>query len=146
MTLMRVNSFPLASLDNPLRLFEDALPAFFGKTFASENSRSWTPAVDVSETEDALVFSAEVPGFEKDGLSISVDNGLLTLSGERKLERKSEEFHRIERVYGKFERSFSLPKAVESEKIKADLKNGVLTITLPKKEEAKPRQIPVTVQ
>ena len=69
-----------------------------------------------------------------------------SISGERKLDRKSEEFHRIERVYGKFERSFSLPKAVESEKIKADLKNGVLTITLPKKEEAKPRQVQVTVQ
>lgn len=132
------------SWGSPLRLFEDAFPAFFGTAF-SEDFRNWSPAVDVSEGENSLTFTVEVPGFSKDDLSISVEKGMLTLSGERKLERKRDEFHRIERAYGRFERSFSLPTTVDADKIEADLKNGLLTVLMPKKAEARPKQIPVGI-
>ncbi|MEE8584802.1 MAG: Hsp20/alpha crystallin family protein, partial [Acidobacteriota bacterium] len=101
--------------------------------------------VDVIEDEGFLTFVTELPGLEKDQISISVDNNTLTFSGQRSLAGKREDYHRLERSHGKFERSFSLPNTVESGKIAASLKNGVLTLTLPKKEEAKPRQIEVQV-
>ncbi len=122
------------------------MPTLFGRSLWPENFRSWGPAVDVSEDDNALTFSAEVPGYSKDDLKISVENGMLTLSGERTLERKRNEYHRLERAYGKFERSFSLPTKVDSSHIEADLKAGVLTIMIPWREEARPRQIPVQVK
>jgi len=124
------------------RLFD----RFFEDSDTKLMSRTWSPSVDVSETESEIVFTAEFPGFEKDEIDISVNEGHLTISGERQFtEEKETKHHRVERSYGNFYRSFLLPKSADPEKISANLKNGVLTVTMPKKEEAKPRQIPVSV-
>ncbi|HSR50171.1 MAG TPA: Hsp20/alpha crystallin family protein [Acidobacteriota bacterium] len=136
-TLMRTNDVQ--------RLFDDAFSNFFSRNYP-ETSRGWRPAVDVSEDTDALVFTAELPGFAKGDIDISVEDGVLTLSGERTQERKDEEYHRIERSYGRFERSFTLPRNIDPDKISANLKNGLLVLTLPKREEAKPKQIDIKVK
>lgn len=123
------------------RFFNDSL-----SEVESTTSNVWTPAADVTETENELVFTTEFPGFEKGDVDIAVNDGRLTITAERKSEEDKEtKKHRIERWYGKLHRSFLLPKSADSEKISATLKNGVLTVSVPKKEEAKPRQIPVTV-
>ncbi len=108
----------------------------------------WFPAVDVYEDKDSLVVRAEVPGMKKEDIEISLHDGYLTLSGERKQEEKNEtaEIYRSERWLGRFHRTISLPCRVEAEKIKATYTDGVLTVTLPKAEEAKPKQIPITVK
>ncbi len=105
----------------------------------------WAPAVDIYETDDAVVVNAELPGLEKNQVSVEVRDGVLTLRGERKAETKvkGEYIHRIERSYGSFARSFELPRNVDPEKIKASLKDGILEIRIPKTEEAKPRRIEV---
>ena len=110
-------------------------------------SRNWRPSVDIFEDDDKLVLSVEVPGVDKKDIKINVENNVLSISGERKFEQeeKKDNFRRIERRYGSFYRSFTLPRAVDTEKIEATTKNGVLEITLPKREEAKPRQIEVSV-
>jgi len=124
------------------RLFD----RFFEDTNTGLMGRTGSPSVDVSETENEIVFTAEFPGFEKDEIDISVNDGRLTISGERPFTQEKEtKHHRVERWYGNFNRSFLLPKSADPEKISANLKNGVLTVTMPKKEEAKPRQIPVSV-
>ena len=107
----------------------------------------FVPPVDIRETGDSLEFLVELPGFEKDQIEIKVERGHLVLSGERKWNReaKEENYHRVERSYGRFQRTFALPSAVEPGKITANLKNGVLHIVLPKSERAKPHQIAVTV-
>ena len=144
MALTRVTNYPNRSIFvDPFQLFDDAFPQFWGRR--PKASQGWNPPVDVTEDESFLTFVTELPGLEKDQLSISVDNNTLTISGQRSLAGKREDYHRLERSYGKFERSFSLPTTVESGKIAASLKSGVLTLTLPKKEEAKPRQIEVQV-
>jgi HSP20 family protein len=109
--------------------------------------RPWTPAVDIFETENELVLKADVPDVDMKNVEIQIENGTLSLKGERKFEneQKSKGFHRVERSYGTFARYFTLPETVETDKVKADYKNGVLTIALPKKEIAKPRQIKVEV-
>jgi len=109
--------------------------------------RTWSPALDVHETEDAYVVEAEVPGLDKKDIEITVLEDLLTIKGERKRddEVKEASYHRIERSYGSFQRSISLPNSVDSGKVTARFKNGVLHITLPKREEAKPREIQVEV-
>ena len=123
------------------RFFNDRLTGF-----ESSTGTVWTPAADVTETENELVFTTELPGFEKGDVDIAVNDGRLTITAEREYqEDKETRKHRIERWYGKFHRSFLLPKSADSEKISANLKNGVLTVNVPKKEEAKPRQIPVSV-
>jgi HSP20 family protein len=105
----------------------------------------WAPPVDLYEDKDFLVFKAELPGFKKENIEISLHDGVLTVSGERKVEDQSAdtEAHRTERFYGKFQRSVSLPVAVDAEKIKASYEDGLLTVTLPKSEHAKPRQIAI---
>ena len=110
-------------------------------------SSNWRPSVDIFEDDDKLVLSVEVPGIDKKDIKINVENNVLSISGERKFEQeeKKDNFRRIERRYGSFYRSFTLPRAVDTEKIEATTKNGVLEITLPKREEAKPRQIEVSV-
>ena len=128
------------------RIFDDTFSRFFEDTETSFTGELWSPAVDVSETDKDIVFTAEFPGFEKKEIDITVDDSHLIISGERKFSDEGEtKRHRVERWYGKFYRSFLLPKSVAAEKISAKLKKGVLTVTLPKKEEAKPRQIPVSV-
>ncbi|MPY88504.1 MAG: Hsp20 family protein [Luteitalea sp.] len=108
----------------------------------------WLPSVDIFENENQdVVLKAELPGVAKEDIALSIENHTLTLKGERKRahEVKNGQYHRIERAYGGFSRSFSLPSTVDSEHVQADFKDGVLTIVLPRKEEAKPRQIAVKV-
>ena len=126
-----------------LRLFQDSLSRLWGEPA----SRPWTPAVDIYETQNELVLKADVPDVDPKNVGIQLENGTLTLKGERKFEQQQngKGFHRIERSYGSFVRAFSLPDTVEAENVKADYKNGVLTITLPKKDVAKPRSINVEV-
>jgi HSP20 family protein len=111
------------------------------------NLTSWAPAVDIYETEHELVVKADLPEVDPKELDIRVENNLLTIRGERKFEKKVSEDHylRVERAYGSFSRSFSLANTVDAEAIKADYQNGVLTLTIPKREEAKPKQIKVNV-
>jgi HSP20 family protein len=111
------------------------------------NRGTWTPAVDIYEEDGGLVLKAEVPDISRDDIDVSVENNTLTLRGERKLanEIKQENFHRIERAYGTFVRQFSLPPTVDTSKIAADYKDGVLTVKLPMREEAKPRTVKVNV-
>jgi HSP20 family protein len=108
----------------------------------------WSPAIDLFEDKDNLVVKAELPGLKKEDIDISLHEGLLTVSGERKEEKKEEstETYRSERYVGRFQRTFSLPFAVDENKITATYKDGVLTVTLPKTEEAKPKQIVVNVR
>ena len=108
---------------------------------------TWTPAVDIYEEDGGLVLKAEVPDISREDIDVSIENSTLTLRGERKLanEIKQENFHRIERAYGTFVRQFSLPATVDSARIAADYKDGVLTVKLPMREEAKPRSVKVNV-
>jgi len=128
------------------QIFEDALARSRGR---DEGLRTgmWTPAVDIYEENDAVVVKAELPGVEKDQISVEVKDGILTLRGERKFERdvKEESYHRIERAYGTFLRSFSLPVSVDQDQVKATFRDGVLEVELPKKEQAKAKQIKVDI-
>lgn len=111
-------------------------------------SGSWVPPVDIYQNgEHEIVLKAEVPDMTREDIDITLDGGTLTIKGEKKLsnEAKEEQYHRIERHYGSFSRSFSLPQTVDTTKVAADYKNGVLTVRLPLREEAKPRQIKVDV-
>ena len=108
----------------------------------------WVPAVDIFETEkDGLVLKAELPDMKREDISVVVENNTLTLKGERKFDgvAQKEQFHRVERAYGTFSRSFTLPQTVDTAKVAAEYKNGVLSVRLPLREEAKPRQVKVDV-
>jgi HSP20 family protein len=107
--------------------------------------RLWAPALDISERKDAYVVTVEVPGVKADDLEITLEDGLLTVQGERRFEQESSEqqFHRVERRYGAFRRSITLPSQVKADAIEASFDNGVLQITVPKAEEAKPKRIEV---
>ena len=109
---------------------------------------AWTPAVDFAERDDQFVVKAELPGVNKDDVKITLENNILTIHGEKKQEKeiKKENYHHVERSYGSFERSFTLPTSVKSDKIDAVYKDGVLQIALPKSEDAKPKQIEVKVK
>jgi HSP20 family protein len=128
-----------------LRFFEDAVTRLMNEPRAG---RPWSPAVDILETEEAVTVKADLPDVKTDDIDIRVENGTMTLRGARKFEKdeKVKGYHRIERSYGEFVRSFALPPTVEADKVAAEYKNGVLTITLPKKETAKPRQVKVAIQ
>ena len=145
MPITKYNPFQTEFDDFPtgLRLFQDSLSRMFGEPA----SRPWTPAVDIYETEDELVVKADIPEIDPKSVGIQLENGTLTLKGERKFEeqKSGRGFHRIERSYGSFVRAFSLPESVDSDKVKADYKSGVLTVTLPKKEVAKPKTINVQI-
>ncbi len=132
---------PLTSL----RQFEDAFTRFFSEP---QGNRPWAPPVDIYETENELVLKADLPDVELKDLDVRVENQTLTITGERKFERKDagKGYHRVERSYGNFARSFSVPNSFDTDKINAGFKNGVLTVTLPKKETAKPRQVKIEVQ
>ena len=112
------------------------------------SNRPWSPAVDIYETENELVLKADLPDVELKDIDVRVENQTLTISGERKFEQEQsgKGYHRIERSYGRFVRSFAVPQTFDTEQIAADFKNGVLSVTLPKKEAAKPRQIKVEVK
>ena len=136
------------------RLFElrDDLDRLFDAPF-TELARStqlmggWAPALDMYENKDSVIVRAELPGMKKEEIEVSLHDGCLTLSGERKTEKQQEEgeAHRSERFFGRFQRTISLPTQVAVEKVKAQYKDGVLTITLPKAEEATPKHIDVSV-
>ena len=108
---------------------------------------TWAPLVDIYEREGNIELKAELPGIDPKDVDVRVENNVLTLRGERKVDRevKRESYHRVERAYGSFSRSFTLPTVVDTEKIKAEYRDGVLHLTLPKKEEAKPRQISIKI-
>jgi len=125
------------------RVFGDVV----GRTGEESNLTPWAPEVDIYETENELVVKADLPDVNPEDLDIRVENNILTIRGERKFDEKANEdnYLRIERSYGSFSRSFSLANSVKSEGIKADYQNGVLTLSIPKREEAKPKQIKVNV-
>lgn len=130
----------------PLGDFDNMLAGFFRPlNEMSPTAGSWAPAVDIRETEEAFLVEAELPGMTKDNVEVTFEDGMLTLSGERKLEEETEEkdYRRIERRYGSFTRSFTLPREVDAEAVKARFKDGLLTIEVPKKETVKPRTIEV---
>jgi HSP20 family protein len=136
----------LSTLRNEInRLFDSP---FGGLTRSSEFFDVWTPALDVYEDNDNLIVKAELPGLKKDEIDISIHEGALHISGERKQEtqNKDAETYRSERFYGRFHRTVGLPKAVQVDKVQASYRDGILTVTLPKSEEAKPKQIQVNVK
>jgi len=124
------------------RLFDDLMTR---RAEAGVEGVAWVPAVDVAETEDAVNVKVEAPGVKKDDIKISVVNNVLTIRGEKKMEKETSEenYHRIERVYGSFVRSLELPAEVHADKVKASFKDGVLSIVLPKSEETKPKEIAI---
>jgi len=128
------------------RMFDN----FFRGTDHSEDYAlaAWTPAVDIAEHDDEYIVKVELPGVNKDEVKITLESNILTLRGEKKQEKetKKENYHRVERSYGSFQRSFTLPTNVKSDKIDAAYKDGILTINVPKAEEAKPKQIEVKVK
>jgi HSP20 family protein len=126
------------------RLFNEA----FERSSDEASLTTWAPAVDIYETEHELVVKADLPDVRPEELDIRVENNVLTIRGERKFEKqvKEDNYLRVERSYGSFARSFSLASTVNTEGIKADYKNGVLTLSIPKREEAKPKQIKVNVE
>jgi HSP20 family protein len=125
------------------RLFSEA----FDRSSDESSITTWAPAVDIFETEHELVVKADLPDIKPQELDIRVENNILTIRGERKFEKQVNEnnYLRVERAYGSFSRSFSLANTVNSDAIKAEYKDGVLTLTIPKREEAKPKQIKVNV-
>jgi HSP20 family protein len=144
MAVVRYSPFTdFETLPAGLRAFQDTV----NRLFAEPNGRPWVPPVDIQETENELIVKADVPDVDMKDIDVRMENGTLTLRGERKFKSDTNEggWHRVERSYGTFERVFTLPDSVNAENVKADYKNGVLTITLPKKEIAKPRQIKVQV-
>ena len=137
-----------------LESFRNQMSRLFGETFPGSaradeapSLAAWAPPVDITETPDQLVFQVELPGFSQDDLKLRAENGVLTLEGERKFETETEKkaYHRVERAYGRFVRAFSLPANVDADRINATLVDGVLTVELPKREEAKPKSIPIGI-
>jgi HSP20 family protein len=137
-----------------LASMQDRINRIFGEAYLRNNDEDvlnrgdWRPPVDIYENDKhEIVLRAELPGLKREDLDIRVENNTLTLRGERKhdTEVKQESYHRVERSYGSFSRSFSLPATVNTEKVSATFTDGVLTITLPMRDEAKPRQIQVQV-
>jgi HSP20 family protein len=126
------------------RLFDDMV---VGRSDEEEDGTIISPVADIAENEDSYTVTAELPGLKKDDIKVTLQNNVLMISGERKKvsEKKSQTFHRIERSYGSFSRTFDLPTAVNTGKIKADYRDGVLVIELPKMEQAKPKVIPVSI-
>lgn len=140
---------------NPFRDFERRLNRLFGENFGfmpegEENFSlaTWAPACDIFETENEIVVKAELPEVKREDVKVSIEDNVLTVRGERKFEgeTKRENYHRVERSYGEFMRSFTLPNYVDAGKVTADFKDGMLNVTLPKRAESKPKQIEVNVK
>ena len=150
MSITRWDPFrEFATLQNQMnRLFQDYQPTRPGQTGEEfMTTGTFVPPVDIYEDEHNITLKLEVPGIEQNDIDVRVENSTLTVRGERKFEKdvKEESYHRIERTYGSFSRSFTLPNTVNPEQVNADYVNGVLTITLAKRAEAKPKQIKVNV-
>jgi HSP20 family protein len=144
MPVLRYQPFAadLEDLPTGMRLFQDSVARLLGDSAG----RPWSPAVDIFESENELVLKADVPEVDQKNIDIRFENGTLTLRGERKFVSDEKlSTHRIERSYGAFSRSFALPESFEPDRIRAEYRNGVLTVTIPKKEIAKPRSIKVEI-
>ncbi len=150
---------PLSTLSrwNPLRDFDevqkrmssllDFAPQGNGGEKEHLTVSEWSPSVDISEDDKDYLVKAELPEVKKEDVKVSVENGVLTITGERKFEKeeRNKKYHRIERAYGNFTRSFALPEAVKAEKVSAEFKDGILHVRLPKDESAKPKSIEIKV-
>ncbi len=145
MSIIKYDPFrELKSLQDEMnRIFHSNFPAQF--THEDMASGGWSPSVDIFESEGEIVFEAELPGMKREDFEVSIENNVITLKGERRFEKKDEadNYHRVERAYGAFTRSFSLPRSVSADNTTADFRNGVLRVSLPKKEEAKARKIEI---
>ena len=143
MTLLRVN--PARSFLNMNRMFEDFFP---NDEYLQERLHPVVPVINVEENEDSFNISAEIPGMKKNDIKISFQDNMLTISGEKQEEkkRKGRNYHRIERNFGKFSRSINIPADVRADKISAEYEDGVLYISIPKSEEARPKLIEVKVK
>ena len=140
---------------DPFRNYEERMRRFLGETFdpfgkfTQENwsLATWSPACDIYETSNELVVKAELPEVKKENVQVTIENNVLTIRGERKFEAetKKEDYHRVERSYGEFTRSFALPTFVDASKVNAEFKDGLLRVTMPKREETKPKQVEVKV-
>lgn len=143
-TLMRWNPF------SEIRRLQDEMNRLFDTSFGEQEigAVGWIPPVDIEETANGLRVTAEVPGMRKEDIHVEFENGLLTIRGERNREKKTEEknFHRVERSYGTFVRSFRLPASIDAEQISANYSDGVLTLEMPKSETAKARRIEISEQ
>jgi len=131
------------------RVFEELMGRSLRRLADEDRLRgSWSPAVNILEKKDAIVITADLPGLKAEEVEITVDNGVLTIRGERRLEEAAdgETYHRVERVYGMFERTFTLPNSVDVNKIDAKVRNGEMVVTLPKREESKPRAVKVAIE
>ncbi len=146
MSMIKYDPFrELRSLqDDMTRLFTGVMPANFNREEMTHGA--WAPSVDIFEDKDRLILEAELPGMNRDDFEISVENNVITLRGERKFEKKTDgdNYHRVERSYGTFTRSFTLPQTVTAEGATADFDNGVLRVSLPKREETKARKIEIS--
>jgi len=133
---------PLGNFPATFRTFEDAVARMLNEP---RGARPWSPSVDIYESENELILKADLPDVKLEDIEVRVENQTLTLKGERKFEKDESNrgFHRIERQYGTFVRSFTVPASVDAEKVAAEYTNGVLTVRLPKKEAAKPRQVKI---
>ena len=139
---------PFRDFERMRRDMDRMWDSFFERgTLRGEDGSEWLPSLDVAETKNEIVVKAEVPGLEPKDIDISLSDGLLTIKGEKKQEReeKEENYHLVERSYGSFTRSIRLPKEVQSDKINASYKNGVLKVVLPKSEEAKKKEVKIKV-
>ncbi len=142
MAVVKYNLPELEDFPVGLRLFQDTV----NRLLVPNAGRPWVPPVDIFETENEWVLKADLPDVKLEQVDIQIENGTLSLKGERKfLKEESKGYRQVERAYGSFARYFSLPETVDAEKVRADYANGVLTVTLPKKEIAKPRTIKVQV-
>jgi len=144
---IRRNEAPSRIWPDTSSWFED----FFNEPFASLATRpgaNWAPAVDVLEKDGNLILRAEVPGINEKDIDLKLEGNVLTLKGEKKQENEEERnnYHRMESFYGSFSRSFTLPDSVDRDGIRADYKNGILTVTIPQKPEVRPREIPVSTK
>jgi HSP20 family protein len=145
MSIVRYDPFrDLHSLQDEVnRLFSTNLSRAFGEEGIARGA--WNPSVDIYENKDQIVLEAELPGMKREDFDLSIENNVITLRGERRFEKKdeSDNYHRVERAYGSFTRSFTLPQTVQAESVTAEYRNGVLRVVMPKREEVKARRIEI---
>lgn len=141
---------PFSDLFSDLLSLKKEFPERFGDFLEEEGreQRNWIPEVDVYETDDEIKLKAELPGVNKEDIEVNVENNVLTIRGEKKVEEEEsgENYHRIERQFGRFKRGIRLPDGTDREKIKAEYTDGVLKISVPKTEEGKKKEIPVEIE
>ena len=151
MPILRWEPFrELAAMQQGLdRIFSETLPRAFDRSLGKQepSARPWAPAVDIVETDKNVVLKVELPGVDPNDVEVRVENNTLYLTGQRKAETevKEQKYHHMERLVGRFARSFALPQSLEAEKVAAEYRDGILTLILPKKEEAKPKTIKINV-